>query len=62
MKKALEEAEKKARIRDFKVEELINQAQVGLSTEQQRMLMEVLHNATGENYFIGKRKKKTDGV
>jgi hypothetical protein len=62
VKKVLEEAEKKARIRDLKVEELINQAQVGLSTEQQRMLMEVLHNATGENYFIGKRKKKTDGV
>jgi hypothetical protein len=62
VKKVLEEAEKKARIRDLKVEELITQAQVGLSTEQQRMLMEVLHNATGENYFIGKRKKKTDGV
>src|SRR6478752_9319463 len=62
MKKALNEAEKKARVRDSKLEELINQAEVGLSADQQKTLLEVLHNTTGDNYFIGKRKKKTDGV
>ena len=62
MKKALEEAEKKARLRDSNIEEIIGQVEVGLSAEQQKLLLEVLHNTTGDNYFIGKRKKKTDGV
>lgn len=62
MKKGLNEAEKKARIRDSKLEELINQAEVGLSADQQKTLLEILHKTTGDNYFIGKRKKKTDGV
>ncbi|MDY0944276.1 MarR family transcriptional regulator [Priestia megaterium] len=62
MKKALEEAEKKARLRDSNIEEIIGQVEVGLSADQQKMLLEILHNTTGENYFIGKRKKKTDGV
>ncbi|MCM3645136.1 MarR family transcriptional regulator [Priestia aryabhattai] len=62
MKKALEEAEKKARLRDSNIEEIIGQVAVGLSVDQQKLLLEVLHNTTGENYFIGKRKKKTDGV
>lgn len=62
MKKALEEAEKKARLRDSNIEEIIGQVAVGLSADQQKLLLEVLHNTTGENYFIGKRKKKTDGV
>ncbi|MFC3882026.1 MarR family transcriptional regulator [Bacillus songklensis] len=44
------------------MDELIGQAEIGLTAEQQRMLLEILHNATGESYFIGKRKKKTDGV
>ncbi|KML29951.1 hypothetical protein [Priestia aryabhattai] len=62
MKKALEQAEKKARIRDSKIEEIIGQAEVGLSADQQKMLLQILHKTTGEDYFIGKRKKKTDGV
>ncbi|KRE00884.1 replication protein [Bacillus sp. Root239] len=62
MKKALEEVEKKARLRDSNIEEIIGQVEVGLSAEQQKLLLEVLHNTTGDNYFIGKRKKKTDGV
>ncbi len=62
MKKSLDEAEKKARVRDSKLEELINQAEVGLSADQQKTLLEILHRTTGDNYFIGKRKKKTDGV
>lgn len=62
MKKALEQAEKKARIRDSKIEEIIGQVEVGLSADQQKMLLQILHKTTGEDYFIGKRKKKTDGV
>jgi len=62
VKKALEEAEKNARLRDSNIEEIIGQVAVGLSADQQKLLLEVLHNTTGENYFIGKRKKKTDGV
>ncbi|MFP3669921.1 MarR family transcriptional regulator [Priestia sp. SIMBA_032] len=62
MKKALDQAEKKARVRDSKIEELIGQAEVGLSADQQKMLLQILHKTTGEDYFIGKRKKKTDGV
>jgi len=62
LKKALEQAEKKARIRDSKIEEIIGQAEVGLSADQQKMLLQILHKTTGEDYFIGKRKKKTDGV
>nr|WP_242490719.1 MarR family transcriptional regulator [Priestia endophytica] len=42
--------------------ELLGQAGVGLSGEQQKMLLEILHKTTGENYFIGKKKKKSDGV
>jgi hypothetical protein len=62
LKKALEQAEKKARIRDSKIEEIIGQVEVGLSADQQKMLLQILHKTTGEDYFIGKRKKKTDGV
>jgi hypothetical protein len=62
LKKALEQAEKKARIRDSKIEEIIGQVGVGLSADQQKMLLQILHKTTGEDYFIGKRKKKTDGV
>ncbi|MGG3271728.1 MarR family transcriptional regulator [Priestia aryabhattai] len=62
MKKALDQAEKKARVRDSRIEELIGQAEVGLSADQQKMLLQILYNTTGEDYFIGKRKKKTDGV
>jgi len=62
VKKALDQAEKKARVRDSRIEELIGQAEVGLSADQQKMLLQILHKTTGEDYFIGKRKKKTDGV
>jgi len=62
VKKALDQAEKKARIRDSRIEELIGQVDVGLSADQQKMLLQILHKTTGEDYFIGKRKKKTDGV
>ncbi|YCA46537.1 MarR family transcriptional regulator (plasmid) [Bacillus sp. JZ8] len=42
--------------------ELLGQVGVGLSSDQQKMLLEILHKTTGENYFIGKKKKKSDGV
>ncbi|EOO95591.1 MarR family transcriptional regulator [Bacillus cereus] len=57
-----EDAEKKAKVRENKVEDLIGQAQLGLSSEQQQLLLQVLHSTTGEDYFIGKKKKRTDGV
>ncbi|OOQ91936.1 MarR family transcriptional regulator [Bacillus cereus] len=57
-----EDAEKKAKVRENKVEDLIGQAQLGLSAEQQQLLLQVLHSTTGEDYFIGKKKKRTDGV
>jgi predicted transcriptional regulator len=57
-----EEAEKKARVRDSKIDEIVGQAGVGLTAEQQKALLQVLQNVTGEDYFIGKRKKRTDGV
>ncbi|MFP7225853.1 MarR family transcriptional regulator [Priestia filamentosa] len=44
------------------MEELLGQVGVGLSGDQQKMLLEILHKTTGENYFIGKKKKKSDGV
>jgi len=58
----MEDAEKKARTRDTQIESLIGQAQLGLTIEQQQMLLQILHQTTGENYFIGKKRKKTDGV
>ncbi|MED3464412.1 MarR family transcriptional regulator [Bacillus thuringiensis] len=57
-----EDAEKKAKVRENKVEDLIGQVQLGLSAEQQQLLLQVLHSTTGEDYFIGKKKKRTDGV
>jgi len=58
----MEEAEKKARARDNQIESLVEQAQLGLTAEQQQMLLQILHKTTGENYFIGRKRKKTDGV
>jgi hypothetical protein len=55
-------ASKNANKRDLDIEEFLGQAGVGLSGDQQKMLLEILHKTTGENYFIGKRKKKSDGV
>ncbi|MCM3546909.1 MarR family transcriptional regulator [Priestia megaterium] len=62
MKKALDQAEKNARIRDSKIEEIIGEAEVGLSAEQQKMLLQILHKTTGDDYFIAKKRKKNDGV
>nr|MDH3111189.1 MarR family transcriptional regulator [Priestia aryabhattai] len=62
MKKALEQAEKNARVRDSKIEEIIGEAEVGLSAEQQKMLLQILHKTTGDDYFIAKKRKKNDGV
>lgn len=55
-------ASKNANKRDLDIAELLGQVGVGLSGEQQKMLLEILHKTTGENYFIGKKKKKSDGV
>jgi hypothetical protein len=60
--KSSSKASKNANKRDLDIEEFLGQAGVGLSGEQQKMLLEILHKTTGENYFIGKKKKKSDGV
>lgn len=56
------QAEKKARTRENQIENFLEQANIGLSGEQQQMLLQILHNATGEDYFIGKKKKPSDRV
>ncbi|MEB9686008.1 MarR family transcriptional regulator [Bacillus sp. GX] len=56
------QSEKKARVRENKVEDFLDQVSIGLSAEQQQMLLQILHSTTGEDYFIGKKKKRTDGV
>lgn len=56
------QAEKKARMRENQIESFLEQANVGLSAEQQQMLLQILHNATGEDYFIGKKKKPSARV
>ncbi|PGQ97922.1 MarR family transcriptional regulator [Bacillus cereus] len=58
----IERNEKKARVIENKVEDFLEQANIGLSAEQQQMLLSILHSTTGDNYFIGKKKKRTDGV
>ncbi|MFB7006354.1 MULTISPECIES: MarR family transcriptional regulator [Bacillus cereus group] len=55
-------AEKKARSRENQIENFLEEANVGLSSEQQQLLLQILHGTTGEDYFIGKKKKRTDGV
>ncbi|MBY0596302.1 hypothetical protein [Bacillus bingmayongensis] len=64
MKKVVDfgQAEKKARSRENQIESFLEQANVGLSSEQQQLLLQILHSTTGEDYFIGKKKKRTDGV
>ncbi|KAB2486527.1 MarR family transcriptional regulator [Priestia endophytica] len=62
MIKSSSKASKNAKKRDLDIEELLGQVGVGLSGDQQKMLLEILHKTTGENYFIGKKKKKSDGV
>ncbi|PEC71170.1 MarR family transcriptional regulator [Bacillus thuringiensis] len=59
---SFEEAEKKAKSRENQIESFLEQANIGLSVDQQQMLLKILHSTTGDNYFIGKKKKSTDRV
>ncbi|MEK4100139.1 MarR family transcriptional regulator [Bacillus sp. FSL E2-0195] len=59
---SFEEAEKKAKSRENQIESFLEQANIGLSVDQQQMLLKILHSTTGDNYFIGKKKKPTDRV
>ncbi|EMX0194729.1 MULTISPECIES: MarR family transcriptional regulator [Bacillus cereus group] len=59
---SFEEAEKKAMSRENQIESFLEQANIGLSVDQQQVLLQILHNTTGDNYFIGKKKKPTDRV
>ncbi|PGK02604.1 MarR family transcriptional regulator, partial [Bacillus cereus] len=56
------QAEKKAKIRDRKIDSIYDQLQSGgYSEEEKLMLLQLLSKATGgEEYFIGKKKKPTD--
>jgi hypothetical protein len=57
-----EQAEKKARIRDQKVERLRDQLKIGFTEEEQRILLNTIQSLTGDEYYIGRKKKHTDGV
>ncbi|MBZ8126087.1 MarR family transcriptional regulator [Bacillus thuringiensis] len=58
------QAEKKAKIRDRKIDSIYDQLQAGgYSEEEKAMLLQLLSKATGgEEYFIAKKKKPTDRV
>ncbi|MGE7875506.1 MarR family transcriptional regulator [Bacillus paramycoides] len=58
------QAEKKAKIRDSKIDSIYDQLQAGgYSEEEKSMLLQLLSKATGgEEYFIAKKKKPTDRV
>ncbi|HDR3890881.1 helix-turn-helix domain-containing protein [Bacillus mycoides] len=58
------QAEKKAKIRDSKIDSIYDQLQAGgYSEEEKAMLLQLLSKTTGgEEYFIGKKKKPTDRV
>ncbi|MBY0133928.1 MarR family transcriptional regulator [Bacillus cereus] len=56
------QSEKKLRVRENKIEDFLDQVNIGLSVEQQQTLLQILHSTTGEEYFIGKKKKRTGGV
>lgn len=58
------QAEKKAKIRDRKIDSIYDQLLAGgYSEEEKAMLLQLLSKATGgEEYFIGKKKKPTDRV
>ncbi|TKJ00281.1 MarR family transcriptional regulator, partial [Bacillus cereus] len=58
----IDSSERKARISENKVEDFLEQVNIGLSAEQQQVLLKILHSTTGDDYFIGKKKKRTDGV
>ena len=58
------QAEKKAKLRDSKIDSIYDQLQArGYSEEEKVMLLQLLSKATGgEEYFIAKKKKPTDRV
>ncbi|EEM92328.1 MULTISPECIES: hypothetical protein [Bacillus cereus group] len=58
------QAEKKAKIRDSKIDSIYDQLQAGgYSEEEKTMLLQLLSKATGgEEYFIGKKRKPLDRV
>ncbi|MED0981610.1 helix-turn-helix domain-containing protein [Bacillus paramycoides] len=58
------QAEKKAKIRDSKIDSIYDQLQSGgYSEEEKAMLLQLLSKTTGgDEYFIGKKKKPTDRV
>ncbi|EOO23382.1 hypothetical protein IIU_07040 [Bacillus cereus VD133] len=60
----LEEAEKKAKARESKINSIYDQLQSGGYTEEEKtMLLQMLSKMSGgEEYFIGKKKKPTDRV
>ncbi|MED1303728.1 MarR family transcriptional regulator [Bacillus pacificus] len=59
-----EEVEKRAKVRDNKIDSIYDQLQAGgYSDEEKAMLLQLVSKATGgEEYFIGKKKKPTDRV
>lgn len=58
------QAEKKAKLRDSKIDSIYDQLQAGgYSEEEKAMLLQLLSKTTGgDEYFIGKKKKPTDRV
>lgn len=58
------QAEKKAKLRDGKIDSIYDQLQTGGYSEEERaMLLQMLSKMSGgEEYFIGKKKKPTDRV
>lgn len=58
------QAEKKAKIRDSKIDSIYDQLQTGGYSEEERaILLQMLSKMSGgEEYFIGKKKKPTDRV
>ncbi|PEP39203.1 MarR family transcriptional regulator [Bacillus pseudomycoides] len=59
----LGELEKKAKLRESKIDSIYEQLQMGgYSEEEKEMLLKILTKTTGDEYFIGKKKKPTDRV
>ncbi|MGG1850759.1 MarR family transcriptional regulator [Bacillus wiedmannii] len=58
------QAEKKAKLRDSKIDSIYDQLRTGGYSEEERaMLLQMLSKMSGgEEYFIGKKKKPTDRV
>lgn len=57
-----QEAERKAKARDAEIEKNQVEQVTGLTQEQREQLLKDLNDLTGEQYFIGKRKKQSDRV